>query len=251
MKIKKKSAKPSQAKPPLYLIGYRGTPPSLDELKIWYDLQHGGPLTCLEYEAEGRVRANHGPWRAYLLLSLPDTDTAQWRGVLSWDHRALGMVSPANAPPGTIMDTILVAARIARGFTLLAQGTAFDVTCQGYLNPSDWQDRPLNVFQVRDHVTVQQSETDGQSSEWFHTLGLSKFGLDELEVIQARGLPEAETMALLTSAADAVLRAGHNQKIGQSLDLPVMAQTIRFVKHRTAAPAGRMMTFREITTASF
>jgi hypothetical protein len=81
-------------------------------------------------------------------------------------------------------------------------------------------------------------------------LGLNKFGLDELEVIQARGLPETETIALLISAADAVLRAGHNQKIGQSLDLPVLALTIRFVKHRTAAPAGRMMTFREITTAS-
>lgn len=251
MKIKKKSAKSAQAKPPLYLIGYRDSPPTLQALKGWYDAHYGGPLSCLEREPERSVSANHGPWHTHLLLSLSETDAAQWHAVLSWDHRALGMVLPASAPPSTIADTILVAARLARGVSLLTQGTAFDITCQEYLNPSDWHDRPLDVFQVRDHVTVQQSETAGQSSEWFHTLGLSKFGLDELEVIQARGLPETETIALLISAADAVLRAGHNQKIGQSLDLPVLAQTIHFVKHRTAAPGSRMMTFREITTASF
>lgn len=250
MKIKKKSAKSAQAKSPLYLIGYRDSPPSLDELKIWYDLQYGGPLTCLEHEAGGRVSASHGPWRAQLLTSVPESDAMQWQPVLSWDHQKLGAVALSAVTPSIIADTVLVAARLARGVTLLTQGTAFDRTCQEYLNPSDWQDRPLNVFQVRDHVTVQQSETNGQSSEWFHTLGLNKFGLDELEVIQARGLPETDTIALLISAADAVLRAGHNQKIGQSLDLPVLALTIRVVKHRTAAPAGRMMTFREITTAS-
>ena len=129
------------------------------------------------------------------------------------------------------------------------QGTTFDMVSQEYLNPSDWHDRPLSIFQTRDHVTVHQSESDNYSTDWFHTLGLSKFSLDELEVIQPRGLPEIETIALLRSAADGVLRSGRNQKIGQSLDLPALAQTIRFVKHRTAAPAGRMVTFREITTA--
>ena len=102
------------------------------------------------------------------------------------------------------------------------------------------------IFQITRPCPVRHNETDDHSSEWFHTLGLSKFGLDELEVIQPRGLPEIETIALLTSAADGVLRAGHNQKIGQSLDLPALAQTIRFIKHRTAAPTGGMATFREI-----
>ena len=248
MKIKKKPAKSAQSKPPLYLFGYRESPPSLETLKSWYDSQYGGPLTCLERDGGRPVSANHGSWHTFLLMSLPEAEAAQWQTVLSWDHRGLGMVSPASAPPSMIADTILVAARIARGFTMLTQGTAFDITCQEYLNPSDWTDRPLSVFQSRDHVTIQHTDMDDYASEWFHTLGLSKFGLDELEVIQARGLPESETVALLTSAADAVLRTGHNHKIGQSLDLPALAQTIRFVKHRTAAPAGRMVSLREITT---
>jgi hypothetical protein len=250
VKIKKKSAKFAQAKSPLYLIGYRNSTPSPDTLKRWYDDHYGGPLTCLEREPGRPLSANHGPWHAHLLLSLPEPNAASWHAVLSWEHRSLGMVSPVSAQPSIIADTILMAARLARGLTLLTQGTAFDIGCQEYLNPSDWNDRPLSVFQSRDHVTVRHTEMDDDSSDWFHTLGMSKFSLDELEVIQARGLPEAETMALLMSAADAVLRAGHNQKIGQSLDLPALAQTIRFIKHRTAAPAGRMVTLREITTAS-
>ena len=248
MKIKKKPAKSAQSKPPLYLIGYRESPPLLETLKDWYDFQYGGPLTCLGRDAEHPVSANHGSWRTLLWMSLPEHEAADWHRVLSWDHRAVGMVSSTSAPPSTIVDTILVAARIARGFTLLTQGTAFDINCHEYLNPSDWADRSLSVFQTSDHVTIQQTEMDEHSAQWFHTLGLSKFGLDELEVIQARGLPETETIALLTSAADAVLRAGRNHKIGQSLDLPALATTIRFVKHRTAAPAGRTVPLREITT---
>lgn len=247
MKIRKKSPKPAPAKPPLYLVGYRGAPPSLEELKIWYDLQYGGPLTCLEHEAGGRVSAIHGPWQAHLLTNLPQADAAQWQPVLSWDHRQLGAISPAAATPSIISDTVLVAARLARGLTLLTQGTAFDVPCHEYLNPSDWNDRPLNVFVARDHVTVRQSESADESSEWFHTLGLHKFGLDELEVIQPRGLPDAETIALLTSASDRVLRTGQNHKVGSSLDLPALAHTVRFIKHRTAAPTGHMMAFRQIT----
>lgn len=248
MKIRKKAPKPAPAKPPLYLIGYRGTPPSLDELKTWYDLQYGGPLAWLERDAGGRASASHGPWRAYALTSLPDSEAEQWQPVLSWDHRKLGAVSLSTTTPGTIADTVLVTARLARGLTLLTQGTAFDLLCQEYLNPSDWNDRPLNVFVPRDHITVQQSESTDESSEWFHTLGLNKFGLDELEVIQPRGLPDTDTIALLQCAADGVLRAGQNQKVGSSMDLHALAHTIRFIKHRTAAPTGRMVAFRQITT---
>ena len=247
MKIRKKAPKPAPAKPPLYVLGYRGTPPSLEELTIWYDLQYGGPLTWAD-RAEGRGSASHGPWRAHVLTNLPTSEATQWQQVLSWDHHELGAVSLSSATPSTIADTVLVAARLARGLTLLTQGTAFDVASQEYLNPSDWNDRPLEVFVTADHVTVQHSETDDHSFEWFYTLGLTKFGLDELEVIQPRGLPDRETIALLHCAADAVLRKGHNQKVGCTMDLHALARTIRFIKHRTAAPTGRMMAFRQIST---
>ena len=247
MKIRKKAPKPAPAKPPLYVIGYRGTPPSLEELTIWYDLQYGGPLTWAD-RAEGRGSASHGPWRAHVLTNLPTSEAAHWQQVLSWDHHELGAVSFSSASPSTIADTVLVAARLARGLTLLTLGTAFDVASQEYLKPSDWNDRPLEVFVTADHVTVQHSETDDHSFEWFYTLGLTKFGLDELEVIQPRGLPDRETIALLHCAADAVLRKGHNQKVGCTMDLHALAHTIRFIKHRTAAPTGRMMAFRQIST---
>ena len=154
------------------------------KLKIWYDLHYGGPLTCLAQGAGGRVSANHGAWYAHLLISIPESDAAQWHPTLSWDHRQLGTPSHRAQLPGSIADTVLVAARLARGLTLLTQGTTFDVLSHEYLNPSDWNDRPLNVFLPCDHVTVQQTENDDDASEWFHTLGFTKFGLDELEVIQ-------------------------------------------------------------------
>lgn len=248
MKIRKKSPKPAPAKAPLYVVGYRGMPPSLGELKAWYDFQYGGPLAWLLPPSESRASASHGPWRAVVLTSLPDDEAAHWQQILSWDHQALGAVSISSATPSTIVDTVLVTARLARGLTLLTQGTAFDVACHEYLNPSDWNDRPLDVFAAADHITVQHSETNDPTSDWFYTLGLTKFGLDELEMIQPRGLPDRDTMALLRYAADAVLRKGQNQKVGCTMDVQSLAQTIRFVKHRTAAPTGRMMAFRQIST---
>ncbi|MBL8041998.1 MAG: hypothetical protein JNL86_03680 [Nitrospira sp.] len=249
MKIRKKIPKPAPAKLPLYVVGYRGIPPSLDELTIWYDLQYGGPLVWTDRHADGRASATHGPWRAHVLTSLPETDAAQWQSVLTWDHQQLGVVSPSATTPGTSTDTVLVAARLARGLTLLTDGTAFDVTCHEYLNPSDWNDRPLTVFVTGDHVTVQHKEADDQRSEWFYTLGLTKFGLDELEMIQPRGLPEADAIKLLESAADEVLRTGRNHTVGSSLDLFAIARTIHVIKHRTAAPTGRTVAFRQIATA--
>ena len=248
MKIRKKLPKPAPTKPPLYLVGYRGIPPSLDELKLWYDFQYGGPLVWADRHAD-RASASHGPWRAHVLTSLPETEAAQWQSVLTWDHRQLGVVSPAATSPGTSGDVVLVAARLARGLTLLTDGTAFDVTAHEYLNPSDWNDRPLTVFVTRDHITVQHREAEDPGANWFYTLGLTKFGLDELELIQPRALSETDAIALLESAADEVLRIGQNQKVGSALDLFALARTIHFIKHRTAAPTGRVVAFRQIATS--
>lgn len=248
MKIRKKSPKPASSKPPLYVVGYRGVPPSLDELTRWYDFHYGGPLVWADRQSDGRASASHGPWRAHLLTSLPETEATQWQSILTWEHPQLGVVSPSATSPGTSGDTVLVASRLARGLTLLTDGTAFDVTSHEYLNPSDWNDRPLTVFLTRDHVTVQHKEADDPRSNWFYTLGLTKFGLDELEFIQPRGLPEADAIALLESSADEALRKGQNPKVGSTLDLFALARTIHVIKHGTSAPTGRMIAFRQIAT---
>ena len=84
-------------------------------------------------------------------------------------------------------DTILFAARLSRGLTLLTQGTAYDLTTQQYLNPSDWKDRGLTGFAVDDHVMIAQDEQVKANEIWCYTLGLSKFGIDELEMFLPRG----------------------------------------------------------------
>ena len=50
MRIRKKSPKPSAKRPPLYFIGYRGTAPSTDELKLLYEREYGAPLTIRHEE---------------------------------------------------------------------------------------------------------------------------------------------------------------------------------------------------------
>ncbi|GMV51951.1 MAG: hypothetical protein DYH04_07370 [Nitrospira sp. NTP2] len=250
MKIRKKAPKPALTKPPLYLIGYRGTAPPIEELKAWYDLHYGGPLLGQEGSGSPTLVVRHGPWQAHIATKLPEANAAEWHRLLAWGHQALGTVAPTAVGPGIIVDTILLTARLARGLTLLTQGTAFDLTCHDYLNPSDWQDRPLNMFMIQDHVSIRHQETEDGAADWFYTLGLTKFGLDELELIQPRGLPERETIELLLSAVDEVQRGGHNPKVGQNLDLPDLAQTVRIVKHRTAAPTGQMRAFRQIADVS-
>lgn len=246
MKIRKKAPKPSPSKPPLYLVGYRYSAPSLDELKIWYDLEYGGPLLAVQGEPGNSSALSHGPWHARLLMRVPEADVARWQELLTWDHEALTVVTPAGTTPGMVADTVLFAARVARGMTLLTQGTAFDVAAQQYLNPSDWNDRPLTGFQGQDHVSVHHTEAEDPEFEWFYTLGMSKFGLDEIELVRPRGLPALDAIELLTETSNGVLRSGQNQKVGTALDLPALAQTVRFVKHRTAAPTGRITSFRQI-----
>ncbi|MDR4471212.1 MAG: hypothetical protein MRJ92_00730 [Nitrospira sp.] len=208
MKIRKKFPKPAPAKLPLYVIGYRGIPPRRRP-PVWCTTSTGNTPVDRP-PPDGRLPTVHGA--LHVLASLAETEALHWQFVLTWDHQQLGVVSPSASSPGNRGDTVLVAARLARGLTLLTDGTAFDVACHEYLNPSDWNDRPLTVFVTRDHVTVHHQETDDAGSDWYYTLGLTKFGLDELELIQPRGLPEADAIALLESAADEVLRIGHNQR---------------------------------------
>ena len=101
---------------------------------------------------------------------------------LAWEHEHVGAVAPAVVPPRDMPDTILFAARLARGLTLLTQGTAYDIITNQYVNPSDWQDRPLTHFVVSDHIPIMQGDDEQSRRTWCYTLGLSKFGVDELEM---------------------------------------------------------------------
>jgi len=165
---------------------------------------------------------------------------------LAWEHDLMGAIAPSITSPRDMPDTVLFAARLARGLTLLMQGTAYDVTTRAYINPSDWQNRPLTEFVLDDHVTITHDDSSMPDQIWSYSLGLSKFGLDEIETMQGKGLSEHSARELLTASADEWLRLGHSPKVGADILLPLLGRTIRIVNYRTAAPAGRMLGFREL-----
>lgn len=247
MRIKKKTPKPSSRRPPLYFIGYRGTAPGLDELTQWFNGEYGGPLTLRpEAEAPESWQATHGPWSSHVVMPLPSSHTADIMKNLSWEHDLMGAIAPSMVPHKDVADTVLFSARIARGLTLLTQGTAYDIATQAYVNPSDWKDRTLASFVADDHITIVHDDTARPDQVWCHTLGMTKFGLDEIETFYGKGLPESAAKELLTESANELLRIGQSPKVGSALRLPLLGCTIRIVNYRTAAPTGRMIGFREL-----
>jgi hypothetical protein len=246
VRIRKKATKPASNKPPLYMIGYSFSAPSPDELKIWYDLEYGGPLTLQQSARPGALSAGHGPWRAWLTIALPEEESRSVSQLAVWDHRNVGIVSPAVAASDIVADTVLFAARLARGLTLLTQGTALDPATQRYSNPSDWSDRPLPLFHLRDHIEVMQDEAEEAGQDWFHTMGMSKFGLDELEIWQPKGLPADSPMQVLNEAANQILQQRNNPKVGSTMVIPSLGRTITIDKHRTAVMQHTQHIFRRV-----
>jgi hypothetical protein len=246
MRIKKKAPKPSAKRPPLYFLGYRGTRPMSEEVALWYDQAYGGPLRIVhEDQAPDSWQVTHGPWSAHVVIPLPPTHTVGLVDQLAWEHDKVGAVAPAVMPPREMPDTVLLAARLARGLTLLTQGTAYDIATQRYLNPSDWQDCGLEAFSAEDHVVIAQDDEAKPDVVWCYSLGLSKFGLDELETFLPRGTSDQTARELLVQSIREIIRIGQSPKVGASVDLPLLSRRITIANHRTAAPAGRMLGFRE------
>lgn len=250
MRIRKKSPKPSAKRPPLYFVGYRGTAPTTEELKLLYEREYDVPLAIRHEEGSAESwQATQGPWSAHVVMPLPVSHVADVMKQLSWEHELMGAVAPSIASPRDMPDTVLLAARLARCLTLLTQGTAHDVITQAYVNPSDWQPRTLASFLLDDHVSIVHDDTSQPDLVWSYTLGLSKFGLDEVEVFMPKGLSDSAAKEVLIESAGELLRLGHSPKVGTALDLPQRSRTIHIKNYRTAAPAGRMLGFRELQTS--
>jgi hypothetical protein len=217
-------------------------------VRAWFDLEYGGPLTFKD-DTVGPYAltwAGHGPWNAAVQTSLPPEEASSWKDRLHWGHPRAGLVLPTSAPTSKSIDLTLHAARLARGLTLLTGGTAYDAITHTYLNPSDWKDRPLDLFKIGDHVVVDQEESGAPGLERFFTRGLTKFKLDELETFQPLGLPGRPVLENLTDIADEILQAGHSLKVGTTLEIPKLGLTLRIIRHRTTAPAEGSVPTREI-----
>ena len=252
MKIKKKTPKSAQAGTPLYVIGYAGTPPAPQELQFWFDREYGGPLALMperqgQGEGHSRYRAVHGPWQAQCTLHCGDAEAQRWQTSLEWRHTQAATITPSKAAvPRDICDLVLLSARLARGLVLLTGGTSFDLKTQTFLNPSDWTDRRLELFVVSEHVEIRHDDTADGARDWFFTQGLSKFGLEEIEVFRPRGLSPQPVFDRLTDIADELTRLGRVPTVGSSVSFPLLGLAIRAVRHRTATYAGAPLILREI-----
>ncbi len=251
MKIRRKVPKPPRSKPPLYVIGFSSSPTPA-EVRAWFDLEYGGPLSFKdspigEEPSCSPLMATHGPWSGWMLLSAPSVQADAWQQRLEWQHSACAAVGAGTATKSNLVDVVLHTARLARGITLLTEGTTYDVTTQTYLNPSDWIDRRLVRFSVKDHVTVAHSDDAEHRRDWFYTRGLSKFGLDEIEVFQPIGLPSHTVREDLLHIADELVRIGQSPNVGSTIAIPTLAFSIRVVRHRTHPSADMPLILREIT----
>ncbi len=255
MKIRKKSPKPAQSGAPLYLVGHTAASPTVQGLQSWFDREYGGPIVIEPAQAQQTqgdqpgptlYRASHGPWQAWMRLACPSAETQHWRQTLEWRHDRAAAVIPTTAGPRDACDQVLLAARLARGLTLLTGGTSFDTRTHEFLNPSDWTDRRLERFILMDHVAIRHDDMAADGRDWFFTQGLAKFGLEEIEVFRPRGLSPQPVSEQLGDIADELVRLGRIPTVGGMVSLQLLGLSVRALRHRTAAYAGAPLILREI-----
>ena len=65
-----------------------------------------------------------------------------------------------------------------------------------------------------------------------------------------RGTSDRTAKEFLAESAYEMIRIGQSPKIGTTFHLPFLSRTITIANHRTAAPTGRMLGFREFGNSS-
>jgi len=249
---KKKPTAPNMI--PAFIIGWTyDDPPPPGFLAAWFDRHYGGPLTVRFLEAAGHdyFEARHTSWTVQIDFSPAEEQVIRWQASLHWDHRHVGFIGAPSLGGHDRRDAVLHAARLARGVSLLMESTTFDVATGAYLNPSDWRDRALEVFDVEDHVKVEQQERIGERRLWLHTRGLTRFGWDELEIFQSIGLADQDARQFLLESAEAIIRENRTLKVGEAINLSGSPFRAKVVRHRTDSFYGFPLSFREISWESF
>lgn len=247
-KIKRKAAG-KELKVPMFVIGYAAPePPPPGFLAAWFDQEYGGPLTIqLPRDPETtRFEAQHGPWAALVETSMPTDIAEAWRERLHWGHPQAAQVLPLRITSRDCRDTVMHVTRLARGLTLLTGGTAYDTATDTYQNPSDWTDRPLRTFRLTDHLRIEQVEGRADGRVWFHTRGLSKFGLEDIETFRPTGLSEGPVIEAFTEIADVLTLIGKAPNVGESFMVEGLNRTVRVVRHRTDQSYSLRLNLREV-----
>jgi hypothetical protein len=246
-KIKRKAVR-RELKIPTFLVGYaapEALPPAF--LAAWFTQQYGAPLeiNLLPGESDMAFEAHHGPWAALADTNVPPEIADPWHERLGWGHSRAAQVLPIRSTSRDSRDIILHVTRIARGLTVLTGGTAYDTATGTYLNPSDWSNCSLDAFRVNDHLRIEQVSGREDNRAWFHTRGLAKFGLEDIEIYRPVGLSETPVIELLTEVAESLIDLGKAPNVGETMTLN-HGQSVRIVRHRTDQTYGIQLNLREI-----
>ena len=129
---------------------------------------------------------------------------------------------------------------------MLTEGTAYDIVAGSFSNPSDWNDRRLEQFEIADHIQVEQQEQLESTTAWFYTRGLAKFGLEEIETFRPLGLPERPVIDTMLDISEVMIAGGKVAKVGDQFTLSNTGQVVSVVRHRTGQSSGRLLQLREV-----
>jgi hypothetical protein len=246
-KIKRKATR-QELKIPTFLVGYaapEALPPAF--LAAWFNQEYGGPLEInfLPGGNDTTFEARHGPWAALADTNLPPDIAGPWHERLGWSHSRAAQVLPIRSTSRDNRDIIVHVTRLARGLTVLTGGTAHDTATGTYLNPSDWSNFSLNAFQINDHLRIEEVSGRDDNRIWFHTRGLAKFGLEDIEIYRPVGLSERPVIELLTEIAESLIDLGKAPNVGERMMLN-NGQSVRIIRHRTDQTYGNRLNLREI-----
>lgn len=247
-KIKRKT-KSVLGKRPNFVVGFSGSdPPPPGFLAAWFNQHYGGPLTIRfpERDSNSTFEARHVDWQALVSHVPSEEERARWKNQIGWEHSQVMQVVSTSPVGLSKPDVVLFVSRLARGLTLLTDGTAFDLAARHYFNPSDWSERPLDTFRLDDHVQVQQEEHALDGRQWLYTRGLAKFGLEDLEIFLPRGLSGNIAIERLLDLADLCVSQGRSPKVGECVQLLSEAIEVRVVNHRTHALPDGQLNLREV-----
>jgi hypothetical protein len=246
-KIKRKATR-QELKIPTFLVGYaapEALPPAF--LAAWFNQEYGGPLEInfLPGGNDTTFEARHGPWAALADTNLPTEIAGPWHERLGWSHSRAAQVLPIRSTSRDNRDIIVHVTRLARGLTVLTGGTAHDTATGTYLNPSDWSNFSLNAFQINDHLRIEEVSGRDDNRIWFHTRGLAKFGLEDIEIYRPVGLSERPVIELLTEIAESLIDQGKAPNVGERMMLN-NGQSVRIIRYRTDQTYGNRLNLREI-----
>ncbi len=104
----------------------------------------------------------------------------------------------------------------------------------------------MRNFRIADHLRIEQVEGRADGRVWFHTRGLSKFGLEDIETYRPMGLSERPVIEAFTEIADVLIQMGKAPNVSESFMVEGLNRMVRVVRHRTDQSYSPRLNLREV-----